>query len=140
MEAQPVVQKRKQPNQWTKKRQDRNLADLQENWQKNPRFSVGRLLSMLVDNADGKIELTPSKVRAIEVVLDRMAPKLSAVEQTVVEAAATRTEAELLQAVRDNLRQAIDLYPDLVQEALAEHARSVSSSSPNPTQDTLKTA
>lgn len=54
------------------------------------------LLNRLKDHGDGKVRLSGTQVKAIEVILDRITPKLSAVEQTVVDERDKLSEDQLL--------------------------------------------
>jgi hypothetical protein len=67
----------------------------------------------------GKKELKDGQVAAAKLLLDKAMPTLQAVEQTNVEPAATRSEAELL----SELKAILAANPDLAQQALAELAK-----------------
>lgn len=54
------------------------------------------LLNRLKDHGDGKVRLSGTQVKAIEVILDRITPKLSAVEQTVTDSRDSMSEDQLL--------------------------------------------
>jgi hypothetical protein len=54
------------------------------------------LLNRLKAHGDGKVRLSGTQVKAIEVILDRITPKLSAVEQTVTDSRDSLTEDQLL--------------------------------------------
>jgi hypothetical protein len=59
------------------------------------------------------------RLQAAKTALPYLKPALSAVEQTVIEPAATKTDEELLQSIAD----LICANPDLVQRALALNAQ-----------------
>ena len=83
------------------------------------RIKVGILLAKLDKDATGEEKLTEGQRASIKLLLDKAMPTLQAVEQTQMEPAALVTkdgEREMLQAL-------ITQHPDLVQELLAEQAR-----------------
>lgn len=83
------------------------------------RIKVGILLAKLDKDATGEEKLTEGQRASIKLLLDKAMPTLQAVEQTQLEPAALVTkdgEREMLQAL-------ITQHPDLVQELLAEQAR-----------------
>lgn len=115
----PTVRKSR-GNQYTVRREQKDAKDNAQRWQDNPRFNAGVLLTRLENHANGVVELKPTQVKAIELMLDRVAPRLSAVEQTVIEPAARLTEQE----IRAQLRELVANHGGLLQELIAEHARS----------------
>lgn len=83
------------------------------------RINSGRIIAQLQKAADGKIDLTPTQITAGKILLDKSLATLTAVESTTIDPAATRSEAELYA----DLKALIAAHPDLIQSALAEHAR-----------------
>ena len=57
--------------------------DLSEDWK--AKISASMLMNRLADHGTGKVRLANTQVKAIEVVLDRLTPRLSTVEQTFVD-------------------------------------------------------
>jgi hypothetical protein len=100
-------------NQWTKAAKSNSPADKRrlENWRE--RFRADMLVSMLAEHAAGRVEKSATQIKAIEIVLDRIEPRLSAVEQTHIDSDATKSESELIQ-------EAIALFkahPELARQA-----------------------
>jgi hypothetical protein len=60
------------------------------------KIQASMLLNRLKAHGDGKVRLSGTQVKAIEVILDRITPKLSAVEQTVTDSRDSLTEDQLL--------------------------------------------
>jgi len=56
-------------------------VELTESWR--DKISVSMLMNRLQKHADGEIDLDATQVKSIEVILSRIVPTLSAVEQTV---------------------------------------------------------
>ena len=77
---------------------------------------AGHLVSRLKKHADGEIELSPTQIRAAEILLDRALPKLSAVEQTVIDPAASMSEEEILAQLVDLARK----HPQIVRKLQAQ--------------------
>lgn len=46
------------------------------------KIQASMIVNRLKDHGDGKIELAASQIKSYEVILDRLEPKLSSVEQT----------------------------------------------------------
>lgn len=53
-----------------------------ERWRQS--ISTTKIIKRLKDHGDGKVELTPTQIKAYEVLLSRTVPTLASVEQTVV--------------------------------------------------------
>lgn len=68
----------------------------------------------LYSHVNGKIKLNSSQVASAKVLVDKGKPSLQAVEQTVIESAATRSEADLLA----DIRRLVETYPELVRSFL----------------------
>lgn len=82
------------------------------------------------EQQDGrKVDLTPAQLKAYELVLDRVVPRLSAVEQTQVNELDTLSREDILARIQTLL--AAD--PSLLAELVAANARSTSASIPNAT-------
>lgn len=62
---------------------------------------AGHLVSRLKKHADGEIELSPTQIRAAEILLDRALPKLSAVEQTTLDPSASLSEEQIIAQMTD---------------------------------------
>ena len=73
------------------------------------------LMNRLADHSAGKLKLGPTQVKAIEVILDRITPKLTAVEQTVVDARDNLDEATLLAELQGLFTAKPDLLDRLIQ-------------------------
>ncbi len=99
---------------------------LRERWQES--IQASRLLKALQDHAlTGKEnEMSATQIKAAEVVLSRVVPTLSAVEQTIHDETAGKSETELLTDLIEHLKA----HPDVAQ------ALSVQFIPPNPAPDT----
>lgn len=106
-------------NQYTARREQKTALDNASRWQDNPRFQASALLSRLGAHLEGTVDLKPTQLKALELMLDRVTPRLSAVEQTVIEPAARLSESE----IRAQLAELVANHGGLLQELIAEHAR-----------------
>ena len=82
-------------------------------WQDN--INATDVMQTLKSHADGKLkrQLSPTQIKAYELLLSRLVPTLSAQELTHVDPDATKSESELIQ-------EAIDLFkahPELARQA-----------------------
>ena len=75
-----------------------------------------QLVNRLKKHARGEIEMSPTQIRAAEILLDRVIPKLSAVEQTVIDPAASMSEAEILAQLMDLARK----HPQIIRKLAAQ--------------------
>jgi hypothetical protein len=66
-------------------------------------ISATKIEQRLMDHADNKIELSSTQVRALEALLDRRKPKLSAVDNTV---SVRESWSESLQRIADARKDA----------------------------------
>jgi hypothetical protein len=82
-----------------------------DNWRES--IKASSLLKRLKDHADGKLEkpMDATQIKATEIILARLVPTLSAVEQTIVDETAGKSETELLAALIDHLKA----HPDVAQ-------------------------
>jgi hypothetical protein len=100
-------------NQWTKLAKAKSPEGQRklESWRE--RYKSDKLATMLAEHAQGKVEKSPTQIKAIEILLDRLEPRLSAVEQTHIDSDAAKSESELIQ-------EAIALFrahPELARQA-----------------------
>ena len=79
-------------------------------------INASKIVSRFQKHMDGDLELTPTQIRAGEILLDRALPKLSAVEQTVIDPAASMSEAEILAQLMDLARK----HPQIVRKLQAQ--------------------
>lgn len=87
-------------NQWTKL-QEANSPEAKrakERWQ--DRYQAGALMDELAAHYKGERELSSTQIKAIELVLDRVAPKLSAVEQVESNPLESMTQEQRIDMVR----------------------------------------
>jgi hypothetical protein len=70
-------------------------------------------MKLLDDHANGKGTLEPTQIKAIEIVLDRTVPRLSAVEETHINPDDKKSESEL----RQELISLLKADPTLALEA-----------------------
>lgn len=99
-------------NQHTRRRANRNVKENRDAWRE--KLKVSHLMNRLADCGDGKVELEPSQIKAIEILLDRVVPRLSAVEQTQVNELDQLNRAEILERIRMLLAADPSLLPELV--------------------------
>ena len=79
-------------------------------------IQAGTLVNRLKKHARGEVEMSPTQVRAAEILLDRALPKLSAVEQTVIDPASALSEEEILAQLMDLARK----HPQIVRKLQAQ--------------------
>ena len=87
-------------------------VEVTDTWRDKIKASM--LLNRLRDHGDGKIKLTATQVKAIEVILDRITPKLSAVEQTVTDARDSMSEDQLVAQLSALFASKPDLFARVV--------------------------
>ena len=92
-------------------------TELHDTWRE--RIQASMLVNRLNDHILGKTELEQTQIKAIEILMARVAPTLSAVEQTNVNADDKLSEDQIL----TRIAELIDNHPDLLQRALAAKAR-----------------
>jgi len=116
-------------NQWTKL-QEANSPEAKrrlEQWRE--RYQAGAIMDKLALIAQGELKANPLQIKAYELMLDRLEPKLSAVEQTVVDK--SRDD----RAIMEDLRQAIEADPSFKSQLQALiDGKPVEVDTPNPTQ------
>jgi hypothetical protein len=108
---------RQRSNQWVKNRE--RMERFHNAEEHRNKIKVGMIMAEMHRAALGKKELKDGQVAAAKLLLDKAMPTLQAVEQTNIEPAATRSEAELL----SELKAILAANPDLAQQALAELAK-----------------
>jgi hypothetical protein len=113
-------------NQHTKRRANKQAAAQREAWKE--RIEPGKIMSRLLACHEGKVTLTPSEIKAGEVVLDRLMPRLSAVEETHADPLDSLSRDDILQRIQALL--AAD--PTLLGELVAADARNRKDSDPTP--------
>lgn len=87
------------------------------------------LVNRLKKHADGKIEMSPTQIRAAEILLDRALPKLSAVEQTNIDPAASMSESEILAQMADLAKK----YPHILRQVMVSLGPKAADSAPDNT-------
>jgi hypothetical protein len=92
-------------------------TELSESWKEKIQASM--LMNRLKDHADGKIELSQTQLKAIDMILLRTVPSLSAVEQTTIEPETALTEAQII----ENMKQFLVAHPEVLSDLLADKAR-----------------
>lgn len=90
---------------------------LSESWKDSMR--VAMLMNQLRNHADGKIELSVTQLKAIDMILMRTVPSLSAVEQTTINPDDALTEGQIIL----KFQALISAFPDLREKLLAEPVR-----------------
>ena len=112
------------PNHHTVARANNNSKEQREEWKQ--KIQAGQILNRLLDGGAGEVELTSSQIKCYEVVLDRIVPRLSAVEQTEVNELDTLTREDILLRIQLLLRA----DPSLLTELVALQARESADSTP----------
>lgn len=79
----------------------------------------GYLLKIAADNTQSE----STRMQAAKIVLPYLKPALSAVEQTILEPAISRSESDLSTDFKEAMRRAMVENPDLVQQILGEQAK-----------------
>jgi hypothetical protein len=74
------------------------------------RIQPGKLLAKLEAHTNGKIQLSASQIKSAEVLLDRLVPRLSSIEQTDV----NEMDALILGRIHALLQSDPTLLPELV--------------------------
>jgi hypothetical protein len=100
----------KQPNQYTARRKQVDAENNKDRWQDNPRFTAAALMRRLAEHQDGSVELSSTQIKAIELMLDRVAPRLSSIEQTVIDPRDSLSE----QDIATQLTGIISANPDVI--------------------------
>jgi hypothetical protein len=99
-------------NQHSKRQADKQAAEQREAWK--DRIQPGKLLAKLEADMDGKVELSASQIKAAEVVLDRLVPRLSSIEQTEVNEMDSLSREDILSRIQTLLQSDPTLLPELV--------------------------
>ena len=92
-------------NKWTKLAQANSPEAKRQLERWRERYQSGAIMDKLAEIANGEVKANPLQIKAYELILDRLEPRLSAVEQTTVDPG--RSEADIMQ----ELRQAIEADP-----------------------------
>jgi len=104
-------------NQHIQAKADRRAKEGRDAWREQLRIS--QLMKRLVDCGEGRISLNPTQIKALEVVVDRLVPRLSATEVAEVNDLDSLSREEILERIRALL--AAD--PSLLAELVALNAR-----------------
>ena len=99
-------------NQHSKRKADKQATEQREAWK--DRIQPGKLLAKLEAHMDGKVELSASQIKAAEVVLDRLVPRLSSIEQTEVNEMDALSREDILRRIQALLQSDPTLLPELV--------------------------
>ncbi len=75
----------------------------------------------LMDHSLGKCDMSPSQVRAAEVVLDRHEPRLAAIEQTVHDPRDQADPGDILQRLNAMFEAKPELWDQIVSMRAAQH-------------------
>ena len=95
------------PHNYSNPRKQDKLTVRQANLHRTS-IDVAKTIKALQNHRDGKVNLSTSQLRACEILLDRAMPKLSAVEQTMIEErhkdVHEYTDAELQEIIASNAK------------------------------------
>jgi len=89
-------------NQYTKLREARERGDIDSATEQDitgtwrDRYKADSLIQILAEHAKGRATMKPTQIKAAEIILDRLEPRLSAVEQTQVGPDEKKTPNQLL--------------------------------------------
>lgn len=75
---------------------------------------VALIKKRLIDHGLGLVKMTPSEVRAAEVVLDRHEPRLSSIEQTVTDVRDTADPRELASRLAALFNEKPELFEQVI--------------------------
>ena len=114
-------------NQRSKCKADKQAAEQREAWK--DRIQPGKLLAKLEAHMDGKVELSASQIKAAEVVLDRLVPRLSSIEQTEV----NEMDALSGEGILGRIQALLQADPTLLPQLVAMQAREVKDAPTNVT-------
>lgn len=78
------------------------------------RVQIGKVMTLLHDMVAGRKKPNASKIRAAEVILDRLLPRLQATELTQVSDLDTLTREEILERIGTLLASDPTLLPELI--------------------------
>ena len=80
---------------------------------------VSGIMKRLKDHADGKLDkpLDQTQIKAYEVILDRLVPKLSAVEQTLADPNASKTEEQMVEELVQAFTSLARKRPEVLRRA-----------------------
>ena len=104
-------------NQYVQARADRRAKEGRDAWREQLRIS--QLMKRLVDCGEGRISLTPTQIKALEVVVDRLVPRLSSTEVVETNELDSLSRDEIL----GRIQALLAANPDLLQELIALNAR-----------------
>lgn len=99
-------------NQYTKRLSEKRAGEPRDAWKE--RVQVGKLMTLLDDMVTGRKRPNPTKIRGIEVLLDRLLPRLQATELTQVSDLDTLTRDEILERIAALLKADSTLLPELI--------------------------
>ncbi len=121
-------------NRHSAKRRQRDSESAAESWNKNPRYQAKALMALLEAHWSGHKELSASQIKAVEIALDRVLPRLSAIEQHNLNESDLVSEEQIASAITSIVAQRPELVDHLVQlrdqQREAEANASASSTAP----------
>jgi len=104
-------------NQHTQARGDRRAKEGRDAWR--AQLKVSQLMKRLVDCGEGRISLNPTQIKALEVVVDRLVPRLSSTEVVETNELDSLSREEIL----GRIGAILVADPTLLQELIALNAR-----------------
>ena len=104
-------------NQHMQARGDRRAKEGRDAWREQ--LKVSQLMKRLVDCGERRISLNPTQIKALEVVVDRLVPRLSSTE--VVEA--NELDSMSREEILARIAAILAAEPSLLQELIALNAR-----------------
>lgn len=107
----------KHSNQWLKRKELKQELSAGAERDKD-KLRAEMCAAFIEQHVHGKRKMSSSQVQAAKILIDKGKPSLQAVEQTTIEPAAVRNDAELV----EGLRAIIQAHPDLIQRILGEQA------------------
>jgi hypothetical protein len=107
-----AVKNHARENQHTRRRANRSVKENRDDWK--AKLKVSHLMNRLSDCGDGRVALEPTQIKAIEILLDRVVPRLSAVEEKQVNEMHLLTREDILGRIQLLLQSDPTLLPELV--------------------------
>src|SRR5262245_6965964 len=111
-------------NQFSRRRRINRTKEQRDAWRE--RVQVGKLMQLLEDAGHGRVELSPNRIKSIEVVLDRLVPRLSSAEVVEPNELDSLSREEILARIQALFVSDPTLLPELI--ALNARAQSAAPS------------
>jgi hypothetical protein len=104
-----TVKNHARENQHTRRRANRNVKENRDDWK--AKLKVSHLMNRLRECGEGRVQLEPTQIKSIEVLLDRVVPRLSSTEVTEVNEFDSLTRDDLLTRIKPCSSRTPACYP-----------------------------